>query len=74
MTPKTSADDTDSNHDQFYSSRTKMEMLQDAVNGFIEQAAEKNNNLSDKNKQSRISLVKFAGKKPEDNNKIGNDF
>lgn len=74
VTPKTSADDTDSNHDQFYSSRTKMEMLQDAVNGFIEQAAEKNNNLSDKNKQSRISLVKFAGKKPEDNNKIGNDF
>lgn len=74
VTPKTSADDTDSNHDQFYSSRTKMEMLQDAVNGFIEQAANKNDELSDTNKQSRISLVKFAGKKPEDNNKIGNDF
>lgn len=73
VTPKTSADDTDSNHDQFYSSRTKMEMLQDAVNGFIEQAASKNDELSDTNKQSRISLVKFAGKKPKDN-KIGNDF
>lgn len=69
VTPKTSADDTDSNHDQFYSSRTKMEMLQDAVNGFIEQAANKNDELSDTNKQSRISLVKFAGNKnPETGN------
>ena len=31
VTPGAGADDTDSNHDQFYSSRTKMEMLQDAV-------------------------------------------
>ena len=61
VTPKTSADDTDSSHDQFYASTTKMKMLQDAVNGFIDQAAEKNNKLSDTNKQSRISLVKFAG-------------
>lgn len=67
VVPKTSADDSDPSHVQFYtykaSSTTKMKMLQDAVNGFIEQAAEKNNNLSDKNKQSRISLVKFAGDK-----------
>ena len=72
VTPKTSADDTDSNHDQFYSSRTKMEMLQDAVNGFIEKAAEKNDNLSDTNKQSRISLVKFAGEKKKTDD-VGND-
>lgn len=65
VVPKTSADDTDSNHDQFYSSRTKMEMLQDAVNGFIEQAAKQNGKLSDTNKQSRISLVKFAGNKKD---------
>lgn len=74
VTPKTSADDSDPSHVQFYSSTTKMERLQDAVNGFIEQAAEKNKKLSDTNKQSRISLVKFAGKMPEDNNEIGNDF
>lgn len=43
VVPKTSADDSDPSHVQFYayraSSTTKMEMLQDAVNGFIEQAA-----------------------------------
>lgn len=70
VTPKTSADDTDSNHDQLYSSTTKMDLLKTAVNGFIEKAAEKNNNLSDTNKQSRISLVKFAGDKTDD---VGND-
>ena len=67
VVPKTSADDSDPSHVQFYtykaSSTTKMKMLQDAVNGFIDQAAEKNNKLSDTNKQSRISLVKFAGDK-----------
>ena len=47
-----------------------MKMLQDAVNGFIEQAAKKNDKLSDTNKQSRISLVKFAGEKK---NTVGND-
>ena len=74
VVPKTSANDSDPSHVQFYayraSSTTKMEMLQDAVNGFIEKAAEKNNNLSDTNKQSRISLVKFAGDKTDD---VGND-
>lgn len=69
VVPKTNADDSDPSHVQFYtykaSSTTKMEMLQTAVNGFIEKAAEKNNNLSDTNKQSRISLVKFAGDKTD---------
>lgn len=76
VVPKTSANDSDPSHVQFYayraSSTTKMEMLQDAVNGFIDQAAEKNNKLSDTNKQSRISLVKFAGNKPNPD-KIGNN-
>ena len=70
VVPKTSADDSNPSHVQFYSSTTKMEMLQDAVNGFIEQAAKKNDALSDTNKQSRISLVKFAGEKK---NTVGND-
>lgn len=75
VVPKTRADDSDPSHVQFYtykaSSTTKMKMLQDAVNGFIEKAAEKNDNLSDTNKQSRISLVKFAGNKP-DKDAVGN--
>lgn len=70
VTPKISADDSNPSHVQFYSSTTKMDLLKTAVNGFIEQAAEKNDNLSDKNKQSRISLVKFAGKKTDE---VGND-
>ena len=74
VTPKTSADDTNSNHDQFYSSTTKMDLLKTAVNDFIEQAAKKNDALSDTNKQSRISLVKFAGKKPEKTDDVGNDM
>lgn len=74
VVPKTSADDSDPSHVQFYtykaSSTTKMDLLKTAVNGFIEKAAEKNDNLSDTNKQSRISLVKFAGDKTDD---VGND-
>ena len=73
VTPKTSANDSDPSHVQFYSSTTKMKMLQDAVNGFIEQTALENDNRSDVNKQSRISLVKFAGKKPEKTDDVGND-
>ena len=72
--PKTSADDSDPSHVQFYtykvSSTTKMDLLKTAVNGFIDQAAEKNNKLSDTNKQSRISLVKFAG---DTTDTVGND-
>ena len=71
VTPKTSADDTNSNHDQFYSSTTKMDLLKTAVNDFIEQAAKKNDALSDTNKQSRISLVKFAG---DYNKDIGDNY
>lgn len=48
----------------------KIEKLKGAVNSFIDTTADKNNALSDTNKQSRISLVKFAGKKK---NEVGND-
>ena len=74
VTPKESAGDTDQNHVQFYSASTttKMALLKTAVNGFIDKTAEENDNRSDVNKQSRISLVKFAGDKPVPD-KIGND-
>ena len=71
VVPKTNADDSDPSHEQFYSSTTKMKMLQDAVNGFIDKTADENDKQSDENKQSRISLVKFAGKKTEPDN-VGN--
>lgn len=48
----------------------KMTTLKTAVNSFIDTTADKNNALSDTNKQSRISLVKFAGIKTD---KVGND-
>lgn len=74
VVPKTSAADSDTSHTQFYtykaSSSTKMKMLQDAANGFIDQAAAANDKRSDVNKQSRISLVKFAGDKSD---RVGND-
>lgn len=48
----------------------KIEKLKGAVNSFIDTTADKNDALSDTNKQSRISLVKFAGRKK---NEVGND-
>lgn len=48
----------------------KMDTLKSAVNSFIDTTADKNDALSDTNKRSRISLVKFAG---DTTNKIGND-
>ncbi len=70
--PKTSAEDSDRNHMQFYSDGRvkKIDTLKKAVNGFIEQTALENDKRSDVNKQSRISLVKFAGEKTKE---VGND-
>lgn len=48
----------------------KMTTLKNAVNSFIDTTAAKNSALSDVDKQSRISLVKFAG---DTTDKIGND-
>ncbi|MEE1432274.1 MAG: FctA domain-containing protein [Clostridia bacterium] len=48
----------------------KINKLKGAVNNFIDTTADKNNALSDTNKRSRISLVKFAGEKK---NTVGND-
>ena len=49
----------------------KMTTLKNAVNSFIDTTADKNDALSDTNKRSRISLVKFAG---DTTNVIGNDM
>ena len=49
----------------------KMDTLKSAVNSFIDTTADKNDALSDTNKRSRISLVKFAG---DTTNVIGNDM
>lgn len=48
----------------------KMTTLKTAVNSFIDTTAAENDKRSDTNKQSRISLVKFAGEKK---NTVGND-
>lgn len=48
----------------------KMATLKTAVNGFIDTTATENDKRSDVNKQSRISLVKFAGDKTDT---VGND-
>lgn len=48
----------------------KMATLKTAANGFIDTTATENDKRSDVNKQSRISLVKFAGDKTDT---VGND-
>lgn len=64
LTPKTSADSTDT---QFYtrteSTAKKIDALKTAVNGFIDSVAAKS-------ADSQIAIVKFAGDKT---NKVGND-
>ncbi len=67
VTPKTSANDPNANHVQFYQledgSTKKIDSLKNAVNRFI-------GNVADKSPDSQIALVKFAGNKK---NKGGND-
>lgn len=72
--PRTSAQDSDPNHIQFYTydevTTTKMAALHDAANAFIENTATQNDAIDDAAKQHRISLVKFASDK---SNTVGND-
>ena len=72
VSPKTSAEDSDSSHVQFYSDGRvkKIDTLKKAVNNFIDTTAAENDKRSDVNKQNRISLVKFAGNETD---KVGND-
>nr|WP_129860663.1 FctA domain-containing protein [Bifidobacterium pseudolongum] len=60
--PKTSADDADGSHVQFYTraAASRMNVLQQAVNGFIDQTIAANAKVSDPNKKNRIGLVTYA--------------
>ena len=72
FTPKTSADDSDPTHTQFYSREqvNKMEALQRAANTFVDSVAALNDSIADPNDQHRISLVKFAS---DESNSVGDD-
>ena len=67
FTPKNDANDTDTNHVQFYSrvngEQKKLDALKNAVNSFID-------NVKKQSPDSRIALVKFAGDKGDS---VGND-
>lgn len=48
----------------------RIKILKDSINQFIEEFAENNSKINQVNKQSRISIIKFAGDKSD---KVGND-
>lgn len=66
VTPKTSADDNDASHTQFYNLRSltneerRIYALKQAVNGFIDQTIAANAKVSDADKMNRIGLVTYA--------------
>lgn len=51
----------------------RITILKDSINQFIEGFAENNSKQSDEKYQSRISIIKFSGKIPDNADKIGND-
>ena len=51
-------------------STKRITILKDSINQFIESFAENNSKINQVNKQSRISIIKFAGDKSD---KVGND-
>ena len=73
--PKSSEGDTADGRIQFYErvydSVSKIDGLKGAANQFITATAEKNGEITDKARQHRISIVKFAG---EMRNTIGNNI
>ena len=64
VVPKTSRDDNDPNHIQFYTRQSvnvsKIDGLKSAVNGFIDATAEQNETITDPDKKHQISIVKYA--------------
>lgn len=60
--PKTSEDDADPNHIQFYTygQLTKLNALQDAAAGFIDATAEQNSQIVDPDKKHSVSIVSYA--------------
>ncbi len=65
--------DVSGSMDDSIGNSTRIKILQNSINQFIDVFADSNSNKSDKNKQSRISIIKFAGKKCVPENKEGND-
>lgn len=51
----------------------RITILKDSINQFIEGFAKNNSKQSDEKYQSRISIIKFSGKIPDNVDKIGND-
>ena len=51
-------------------STKRIDILKDSINQLIEAFAENNSKINQANKQSRISIIKFAGNKSD---KVGND-
>lgn len=51
----------------------RITILKDSINQFIEEFAKNNSKQSDEKYQSRISIIKFSGKIPDNVDKIGND-
>ena len=77
--PKTSANDTDQGHVQFYTvpqSGKRITALKNAVNGFLTSTEEFNKSITDSSKKTRISMVKFAGEERfrKGNDKDGNGY
>ena len=74
VTPRTSADDTNQSHTQFYSPSSKIDALKTAVNNFISATAAENAKINDQTQGqgdlNRIALVKFAGNTSDS---VGND-
>lgn len=75
--PRTSRNDNNPNHVQFYqqitaseSAGSKMQALKDAANGFAKTFATMNDSITDPDDRHRISIVKFAS---NESNSIGND-
>lgn len=59
--PKTSANDTNPNHVQFYDySNSKMAALKNAVSGLIDYTDGLNASITDENQKHRIALVEYA--------------
>ena len=75
--PRTSRDDNNQSHVQFYqqitaseSAGSKIDALKEAANGFAETFATMNDGITDTSKQHRISVVKFSG---NESNQVGNN-
>ena len=69
--PKTSADDSNDDHVQFYESRqTKREQLQAAANAFIDQTAVANGQISDEKMKHRVGIVTYSSSADIENSLI----